>query len=167
MQLNIKTAQQTRQLINRALQEQPNSAVVVASSTGPTFLKHQTHRKGTSLSDKSSSSLEYEHLPPLTHPSNAVFRHYQTRGQPSTYGFQLNNDISSPPVSNKKQYVPKTMTTTTTIKMPANGEATFPNERKTPRQKKKSSRDRHRQVTPEFLCISTKKSIFILFCLAP
>ncbi|CAF0774581.1 unnamed protein product [Adineta ricciae] len=136
--------------------KQPNSAVVVASSTGPTFLKHQTHRRGTPLSDKSSSSLEYEHLPPLTHPSNAVFRHYQKRGQPSTYGFQLNNDISSPPVSNKNQYVPKTMNTTTTIKKPANGETTLPNEAGTPRRKKKTSRESHRQ--PRRLWWSPKRN---------
>lgn len=108
----------------------------------PIFLQHHTHRKGTSLSDKSASSNEYDHLPPLTHPTNAIFRHYERNAQPATYGFQLSSD-RSPTMARKKHYVPKTMNTTTTIKMPpgADPASLGATNAHTPRSRKKTFRE--------------------------
>ena len=71
-----------------------------------------------SPSEKSTSSAEYEHLPPILPPSNAVFRHYQPNGPSSTHGFHLNHNKSA---STSRKYITKTMNTTTTVKKPLNG----------------------------------------------
>ncbi|CAF1247266.1 unnamed protein product [Adineta steineri] len=119
--INTKTAHQTHQLINRALREQADSPVYDASSSGPTFLQHHTHHKVTSSHQQSN---DHDHLPQIASPTNAVFRHYGPNGNPATYGFHVNNDKFKPPSKSKKkkEYIPKTMNTTTTIKMPKNGE---------------------------------------------
>ena len=99
-----KTAYQTHFLTSKALHQQPD-AVAVPPSRGSTVSRQHAHRVPASPSDKSSNTVESDHLPPILPLPLNTFRRVPD-GVTSTHGFQLYNNTNTKNELNRHQKLP-------------------------------------------------------------
>lgn len=94
---------------------QQQDAVGVPSSRGSTISRQ---RAGPDTpSDKSTHSVPNERLPPILPPPSSSFRYRIPNGELNqSRAFQSTNYRASP--TSPKRYIPKSMSTTTTVKRP-------------------------------------------------
>ncbi|CAF4371948.1 unnamed protein product, partial [Rotaria sp. Silwood2] len=106
----------------KALQQSSNVRFVVSPSRGSTFITKRVHQQLTtpsSSSNKTSSTIKGEHLPPIRrHPTKSAFRQYSTNDLTSKRFVQLLLKYNKYRARPNKQYITKSMSTTTTSKKP-------------------------------------------------
>jgi hypothetical protein len=114
-----KTAYHTHFFTSKALQQPLDDHVVVSPSRGSTFIKKRIHRDVTTPSDKTSSTIESEHLPPIRHSQVASeFRQHSTNDFNSRRAVQILLKYNKSSARPSKNYIKKTMSTATTVKKP-------------------------------------------------
>jgi hypothetical protein len=105
----------THLLTNKSLQQPFDASVFVSPSRGSTFIKKHVHI--TTASDKKSSAIKSEHLPPIRHFQVAsAFRHHSINDSTARRAVQFLLKYNKSPARPPKKYITKTMSTTTTTK---------------------------------------------------
>ena len=108
-------AYHTHFLTSKALQQSSNSTAVVSPSRGSTSETKRVHQQRTIP----FSTIKGEHLPPIQHPQAAsVFCHYSKNDLTSKRAAHFLLNFNKSPVRPYKQYITKSMSTTTTTKKP-------------------------------------------------
>ncbi|CAF0961940.1 unnamed protein product [Rotaria sordida] len=109
-----KTAHRTNFLTSKALQQPSNASFVVSPSRGSTFITKRVHQQSL---NKTSNKIKSERLPSIQrHPTQSEFRQYSTNDLTSKRTVQFLLKYNKYPVRPNKQYITKSMSTTTTKK---------------------------------------------------